>query len=166
MVVDIWSKYNTEQFPALYTRGDLTFFPIWVQFKQFISCWNVESSVWSSGTEMSVWIKVSQAFVKPWSWEKTLSFKCYFWTPRLSPVWSSLLLRAFTLRLAALLFHQAKKTTKMMKKMTRTRKILIISQRLEETDWKYLRISMCAPSTFSWVSSTFASILERSEKAA
>lgn len=38
MVVDIWSKYNTEQFPALYTRGDLTFFPIWVQFKQFISC--------------------------------------------------------------------------------------------------------------------------------
>lgn len=46
-----------------------------------------------------------------------------------------------------------------MKKMMRTRKILIISQRLEETDWKYFRISVWAPSTFSCVSSTFASIL-------
>lgn len=26
MVVNIWSKYNTEQFPALYKGGDLTFF--------------------------------------------------------------------------------------------------------------------------------------------
>lgn len=56
-------------------------------------------------------------------------------------------------------FLQAKKTTKMMKKTIRTRKILIISQRLDETDWKYLRISVWAPSTFSWVSSTLASIL-------
>lgn len=59
---------------------------------------------------------------------------------------------------------QAKKTTKTMKKTTRTRKILIISQRLEETDWKYFRISVCAASTLSWVSSTLASILGGGER--
>lgn len=161
MVVNIWSKYNTEQFPALYTRGDLTFFPIWIQFKHFISCWNVELRVWSLGTE-SLHKSKSPRPPSNHNLEKKLSFKCDFWTRCLSPAWSLLLLHAFNLRLAA---PQAKKTTKMMKKTTRTRKILIISQRLEETDWKYLRISMCAASTFSWVSSTFASILEQSEKA-
>lgn len=44
---------------------------------------------------------------------------------------------------------QARKTTKTMKKTMRMRKILTISQRLEVTDWKYLRISPCAASTFS-----------------
>lgn len=54
---------------------------------------------------------------------------------------------------------QARKTTKMTKKTMSTRNILIMSQRLEETDWKYLRISPWAISTFSSVSSTLASIL-------
>lgn len=54
---------------------------------------------------------------------------------------------------------QARKTTKMMKKMMRMRKILTMSQRLEVTDWKYLRISEWAASTFSCASSTLASIL-------
>ena len=52
------------------------------------------------------------------------------------------------------------KTTKTMKKMMRTPNTLIISQRLDVTDWKYLRISLCAASTFKWVSSTFESILK------
>lgn len=56
---------------------------------------------------------------------------------------------------------QAKKTTKMKKKIMRMRKILMSSQRLLETDWKYLRISVWAKSTLSWVSSTLASILWR-----
>lgn len=54
---------------------------------------------------------------------------------------------------------QARKTTKTMKKTMRMRKILTSSQRLEVTDWKYLRISPCAASTFSCASSTLASIL-------
>lgn len=58
---------------------------------------------------------------------------------------------------------QARNTTKMMKKTMRMRKILTMSQRLEVTDWKYLRISECAASTFSWASSTLASILRRGE---
>jgi hypothetical protein len=36
---------------------------------------------------------------------------------------------------------QAMKTTKTMKKMMRTAKILIINHLFEDTDWKYLRIS-------------------------
>lgn len=55
---------------------------------------------------------------------------------------------------------QARKTTKMMKKTMRMRKILTMSQRLEVTDWKYLRISECAASTSSWAPITFSSILE------
>jgi hypothetical protein len=43
----------------------------------------------------------------------------------------------------------ATKRTKNMKNMMRTPKILIISQRFLETDWKYFRISLCAMSTFS-----------------
>lgn len=62
------------------------------------------------------------------------------------------------------LSSQARKTTNMMKKTTSTRNILIISQRLEETDWKYLRISVWAMSTFSWVSSTLESILQNDKK--
>lgn len=57
------------------------------------------------------------------------------------------------------LHHQARNTTKMMKKTIRMRKIFTISQRLEVTDWKYFRISVCAATTFSWASSTLASIL-------
>ena len=37
------------------------------------------------------------------------------------------------------------------------------SQRLADTDWKYLRISVCAASTLNWVSSTWASILRRGQ---
>ncbi len=55
--------------------------------------------------------------------------------------------------------RQVMKTTKIMKKMMRIRNILMSSQRLLDTDWKYLSISVCARSTFSWVSSTLASIL-------
>ena len=44
---------------------------------------------------------------------------------------------------------QARKTTKMMKKTMRMRKILTMSHRLEVTDWKYLRISEWAASTSS-----------------
>lgn len=44
---------------------------------------------------------------------------------------------------------QARKTTKMMKKTMRIRKILTMSHRLEVTDWKYLRISEWAASTSS-----------------
>ncbi len=55
--------------------------------------------------------------------------------------------------------RQVMKTTKTMKKMMRIRKILMSSQRLLDTDWKYLSISVCARSTFIWVSSTLASIL-------
>ena len=54
---------------------------------------------------------------------------------------------------------QARKTTKMMKKTMRMRKILTMSHRLEVTDWKYLRISEWAASTSSWAPSTFSSIL-------
>lgn len=54
---------------------------------------------------------------------------------------------------------QARKTTKMMKKTMRMRKILTISHLLEVTDWKYLRISEWAASTSSWAPSTFSSIL-------
>lgn len=54
---------------------------------------------------------------------------------------------------------QARKTTKMMKKTIRMRKILIMSHRLDVTDWKYLRISEWAASTSSWAPSTFSSIL-------
>lgn len=150
MVVNIWSKYNTEQFPAQYTRGDLTFLShldtvetLHFLFKCGIKSlklrnWKVCMNQSLPGLGQTVILR------------KNSVLQIDFWT---------------CLSLAALLFHQAKKTTKMMKKTTRTRKILIISQRLEETDWKYLRISMCAASTFSWVSSTFASILEQSEKA-
>lgn len=53
----------------------------------------------------------------------------------------------------------AKNTTKKMKKKIRTAKILIMSHRLEVTDWKYLRISRWADSTWSSVSRIFASIL-------
>lgn len=56
---------------------------------------------------------------------------------------------------------QAKKTTKIMKKTISIRKIFIISQRFDVTDWKYFRISECAASTFSCVSSTFPSILRK-----
>lgn len=55
---------------------------------------------------------------------------------------------------------QAMKTTKMMKKMIRTAKILIINQRLDATDWKYLRISEWADSMFTVASSTLESILQ------
>jgi hypothetical protein len=54
---------------------------------------------------------------------------------------------------------QARKTTKMMKKTMRIRKILTMSHPLEVTDWKYLRISEWAASTSSWAPSTFSSIL-------
>lgn len=54
---------------------------------------------------------------------------------------------------------QARKTTKMMKKTMRMRKILTMSHRLEVTDWKYLRISEWAASTSSCAPSTFSSIL-------
>lgn len=54
---------------------------------------------------------------------------------------------------------QARKTTKMMKKTMRMRKILTMSHRLEVTDWKYLRISEWAASTSSWAPDTFSSIL-------
>lgn len=54
---------------------------------------------------------------------------------------------------------QARKTTKMMKKTMRMRKILTMSHRLEVTDWKYLRISEWAASTSSWIPDTFSSIL-------
>ena len=54
----------------------------------------------------------------------------------------------------------AMKTTKMMKKMIRTAKILIINQRLDDTDWKYLRISEWADSMFTVASSTLESILQ------
>jgi len=49
--------------------------------------------------------------------------------------------------------------TKMMKKMIRTPKIFIMSQRFDVTDWKYLTSSACAASMLIWASSTFASIL-------
>ena len=52
------------------------------------------------------------------------------------------------------------KTTKMRKKRMSTPNTFTISQRLLVTDWKYLRISVCAASTFIDVSSTFASILK------
>lgn len=54
---------------------------------------------------------------------------------------------------------QARKTTKMMKKTMRMRKILTMSHRLDVTDWKYLRISEWAASTSSWAPNTFSSIL-------
>ena len=55
---------------------------------------------------------------------------------------------------------QAMKTTKMTKKIMRTAKILIISQRFDDTDWKYLRISEWADSIFTVASSTLESILQ------
>ena len=53
------------------------------------------------------------------------------------------------------------KTTKMTKKTIKTRNILIISHRFDDIDWKYLRISECASSTFVSVSSTLESILQQ-----
>lgn len=74
MVVNILVKIQYRAVScSLYKRGFYIFFPIWIQFKHFTSCWNAELRVWrvwSSGTETSAWIKVSQASVKQSSWEK------------------------------------------------------------------------------------------------
>ena len=51
--------------------------------------------------------------------------------------------------------------TKTTKKVMSTPNTLTMSQRLEDTDWKYLRISEWAASTFSDASSTLASILQQ-----
>lgn len=56
--------------------------------------------------------------------------------------------------------HYAINIINMMKKMIKTPKILIMSHRLDVTDWKYLRISECAASMFWLASSTLLSILE------
>ena len=50
-----------------------------------------------------------------------------------------------------------------MKKTIRTQNILMISHLLDVTDWKYLRSSPWAASTFSSVVSTLASILQLKE---
>ena len=56
------------------------------------------------------------------------------------------------------------KTTKTMKKTMRTQNILMINHLLDVTDWKYLRSSPWAASTFSSVVSTLASILQLKKK--
>lgn len=63
-------------------------------------------------------------------------------------------------------FHiQAMKTTNIIKKIISTAKILIISHRLDVTDWKYFKISEWAASIFTEASSTLESILQRTESA-
>lgn len=54
----------------------------------------------------------------------------------------------------------ARKTTKNMKKNISTANILIMSHRLLVTDWKYFKISACAPSTLSSACSILLSILK------
>lgn len=58
-------------------------------------------------------------------------------------------------------FFYAIKRTKMRKKTMSTPKILIINQRLDVTDWKYLTSSPWAASMLTCVDSTFESILEK-----
>ncbi len=53
---------------------------------------------------------------------------------------------------------------KMMKKITTTRNILIMSHRFEVIPLKYLRSSVCAASTLDCVSLTFASILSQERR--
>lgn len=142
-------------------EGTAHFFPVWIQFKKLyflLKCGIKSLKLGNSKVCMNQSLRASvkpilreNAVLQMWFLDSQSQSCLIFTSPHL------------TLHPAAPLFHQAKKTTKMMKKTTRTRKILIISQRLEETDWKYLRISMCAASTFNWVSSTLASILEQSE---
>lgn len=159
-MVNIWSRCNTEQFSALYTGGDnYIHFPHLdtVQKLHFLLKWGIKIQSLKVGNS-KVCVNQSLPSVCQTNVEKNAALQVWI-------LESSSQSCLFDLHPAAPLFHQAKKTTKMMKKMTRTKNILIISQRLEETDWKYLRISMCAPSTFNWVSSTLASILEQSETA-
>jgi hypothetical protein len=54
----------------------------------------------------------------------------------------------------------ATKTTNTSRNTTNTKKILMMSHRLEEMLFRYLRSCPCAPSTFAKVSSMFSSILQ------
>lgn len=101
--------------------------------------------------------KINKIIIIPWSWTKLLGnnvvmvlvtdhFFCCTDT------------MAYLTETHNRVFY-AKNTTKKIKKNIRTANIFIISQRFDVTDWKYLRISPWAASTFSSASWTLASIL-------